>query len=315
MVTGMILAGGVWAGRAATTNAPDFKEVYDVLRAHLPGAMDDSLNQAAVHGLLTELTGRAELLGGTDASAPTNLVRAAVLEKTVLWLRINRVVDGLSSSLQAAGQAMTVSNKLAGTILDLRFTPGDAYGTVKDAMAAVLPAKTPVVVLVNGATSGAAELLAAELRDGGALLLGSTTAGLAMSTEDFPLGNGQRLRVATTPIKMDGRDVAPVEPAIKVKVDPEQERAWMDNPYGLADQTAEGGTNSLAALLDHTTEADLVRQKEKDRAAEDSPFPTPPAKAEPAAQSEPPRPVLRDPVLARAVDLVEGLAVLRQGHP
>jgi hypothetical protein len=310
-VTSLILAGGTLAGRADTTNAPDFKEVYDLLRAHLPGATDASLNQTAVAGLLAELKGRAELINdSTVATTSTNLVKASVLENTVAWLRVSRVTDDLAASLRAASQAVTVSNKLAGTILDLRFTPGDAYTAVKDSAAVLMSSKMPLVVLVNGATSGAAELLAAELREGGALLLGNPTAGLAMTTEDFPLANGEHLRVATTPIKLHGNDLTRVVPDITIKVDPAQELALMNDPYGPvapADNSTEIGTNDISALLDHTSEADLVRQKRKDGDGDENP--------EPPAKAEPPRPVLRDPVLARAVDLVEGLAVMRESHP
>lgn len=308
-VTSLFLAGGILAAPAATTNAPDFKEVYGLLLAHLPGATDDRLNQAAVAGLLAQLSGKAELVSDTGApTAPVLPVKAAILNQGVAYLRVSRVNDTLAARIGAANQFLSASNRLIGTVLDLRFATGDADDTVKTAADLLAAPKTPVVVLLNGATSGAAELLAAELRDAGALLIGNPTAGLAMTMTDYPLADGQRLRVATAPIQWHGADLAALQPDILVKCSLEDDRAFMEQPYGPAAQ-ADGGadTNSFTQLLDHTTEADLVRQKRKDGDGSENP--------EPPAKTEAVPPVLRDPVLARAVDLVEGLAVVRASHP
>src|SRR4029077_5814869 len=57
---------------AQTTNAlPDFKEVYDLVRAHAPGLSADELNRAVVRGLLSELAPTVSLVtNGSSASAP-----------------------------------------------------------------------------------------------------------------------------------------------------------------------------------------------------------------------------------------------------
>jgi len=308
-LTSLILAGGILAAPAASTNAPDFKEVYGLLLAHLPGATDESLNQTAVAGLLSQLNGRAELISKAAAPATNALpVRAAILNQSVAYLRVSQVTDDLAVRIGVADQLLSASNKLIGTVLDLRFAAGDATGTVKASADLLAAPKTPVIVLINGATSGAAEVLAAELRDTGALLIGNPTAGLAMTMTDFPLANGQHLRVATTPIQWHGADLAALQPDILVKTGLDEDRDFMERPYGLASQTGnDGDTNGLAQLLDHTSEADLVRQKRKDGNGNENP--------EPPAKTESVQPVLRDPALARAVDLVEGLAVVRVSHP
>jgi hypothetical protein len=309
MVTGLLSAGVPPAGRAADTNAPDFQEVYRLLRAHLPGATDAGLNEAAVSGLLEELKGRASLAGDSAAPAPLETqVQTKVLEQTVAYLRVSRVGDDLAGKLGAASQSWTATNPPTGTVVDLRFTPGDAYATVGEAVSRLTSGKTPLLVLINGATSGAAEVLAAEVRAAGALLIGNPTAGLAMTTEDFPLANGQRLRVATAPIKLNGVEMAALTPDILVPAGLADERAWMENPYGPAVSAggpAATGTNSFIPLLDHTTEADLVRQRRKDGDGPVAVTPEPPAKVEAAP------PVLRDAVLARALDLARALAVLK----
>jgi hypothetical protein len=310
-MTSLMLAGGLLAGPAASPTPPDFKEVYDLLRAHLPDATDAALNQAAVTGLLTQLNGKASLVSDVP-TAPTNdlPIKAAIVDQNVLYLRVSRITGNLADLITVAGQSVPATNRLAGTVLDLRFATGDADNRVGEAAGLLAPKQTPLLVLVNGSTSGAAEVLAAELRNSGALLIGAPTAGLAMTTEDFPLANGQRLRIATTPIKLNGAELTRLQPDISVKSDPAEERALMENPYGPAAQAgtpAENDTNNLTPLLDHTTEADLVRQKRKDGDGDENP--------EPPARPEPAKPVLRDPVLARAVDLVKGLAIVRQHHP
>ncbi len=312
MATSFLLVVFIFSGSAATTTPPDFKEIYEIVRTHVPQITDASLNQSAVTGLLGQFTGRVTLLGDSIV-APTNSPeeKATVLDHAVLYLRVSRLTDTLASvlasQLRAPGASGAVSNQLVGTVLDLRFSSGDAYAAVQDAVALLSPAKGPVIVLINRATAGAAELMAAELHDSGALLMGSATAGLAMTTQDFTLANGQRLRVATAPIQWRGSALGPLAPDIAVKVGLDEERNWQNNPYAPAPVADTGASNPLSQLLDHTSEADLVRQKRKDGDGDKNP--------EPPAKPEPARPVLRDPTLARAVDLAEGLAALRLSHP
>ena len=264
--------------------------------------------------MVAEFPGRAAIVGG-GAAATTNRVadKSMVLDHAVLYLRASRatdtLADELAEQLRTASLAIAATNQAVGVIVDLRFCSGDGYAGIKEAVALLVPTKNPLIVLVNGATMGAAELLAAELHDAGALILGSPTAGLAMSTQDFPLANGQQLRLATTPIKWHGADLAQLQPDINVKASLEEERGYLANPYAsatTADNAQGTDTNSLSSLLDHTSEAELVRQKRKDDGE---------ASPEPPEKTEPSRPVLQDPVLARAVDLVEGLAVVRVSHP
>ena len=311
----LLLAGSLLADSAATNPPPDFQEVYGLLRAHLPGATDDSLNQAAVTGLLSQFPGRAALVGNNLPPATNDMAdKATVLDHAVLYLRISRLTDSLANvladQLRMTSLTLAATNKVVGAILDLRFASGDAYASVKDAAGLLAPTKSPLIILVNSATMGAAELLAAELHDAGSLLLGNPTAGLALTTEDFALTNGQHLQIATTPVQWRGENLPQLQPDILIPVSVEAERGFLANPYGPTvppEEAAENATNSLAPLLDHTSEADLVRQKRKDGDGDENP--------EPPVKTEPAEPVLRDPVLARAVDLVEGLAVVRVSHP
>ena len=193
--------------------------------------------------------------------------QASLLENDILHVQAGDV--GKDFTRELASSAPT--NQIAGTVLDLRFAYGDQMSTADY----FNRQKTPLVILVNGETRGAAATLAKQLRsDQKAILIGSTN----------PPGA--------------------VSPDIIVKVDEKSEKAYQANPY--ADVATAGGnppiaTNNFLPFIDHTSEADLVRQHIKDGDDANEPLP-----AEPKAQ---PR-VIQDPELARAVDLLKALATL-----
>ena len=334
---------------ADTTNpVPDFKEVYDLLRTNLTGVTDDNLNRAAIEGLLSRFPGKVSLVGGAaDGSAipqgGTALSKSAVLGNDVAYLRIGRVTGNLANELSAAYHALTATNKVAGIVLDLRYVVGDDSASAQ-ATANLFTSKKivtgPLVVLVNGETRGAAETLAAALRHAGAgLIIGSPTAGAAATFKEFPLHNGERLRIATTPVKSGNGPVIPsggLQPDIAVTMSADDERAFWEDPYAsLAQNNNSPGvaTNNLLPFVDHTSEADLVLQKQNDGKhmgtlyMRDMDLPgagslrklgdggntnenTAPSRAAGLQ-----KPVIRDPVLARAVDLIKGLAVVHQSRP
>jgi hypothetical protein len=333
--------------QADTTNpAPDFREVYDLLRTNLPGATDGTLNRAAVAGLVSQFPGKVALVGGpmdgaAGSQGATALTKSAVIENNVAYLRVSRVTASLAGELGAAGRALTATNPVAGVVLDLRFASGDDYGAAQAAAKLLAGKKTarpfagPLVVLMNGGTRGAAEALVATLREAGAgLSIGSPTAGAAMTFKEFVLKDGERLLIATTPVKVEGKAVPAggLKPDIAVVVNADDERAFWEDPYGTlapGTNTFKMATNGFLSFVDHTSEADLVREKRKDGKLI---MPAPPgpvsrptqrnsddgdsdddAASAPAIELQ--KPVLRDPVLARAVDLVKGLAVVRESRP
>jgi len=329
----------------ATNPAPDFKEVYELLRANLPGATDANLNRAAVAGLVSQYPGKVELVSGAiegtvGASGEKALSQAAIIENNVAYLRVSRVTAGLVAELADAGRTLTTSNKIAGAVMDLRFAGGEDYGAARTAAGlwtdkqSARPFGGPLVVLVNGGTHAAAETLAAALRPAGAaLVIGSPTAGTAMVFKEFVLKDGERLLIATTPVKMDGQAIPAdgLKPDIAMNVNPDAEQAFWRNPYVTKAQTADAAkaaTNSFLPFVDRTSEADLVRQRQKDGKLNNAPAPARPMRTPTRNMGddneddlaslhapEPPKLVLRDPVLVRAVDLVKGLAVMRGPHP
>jgi len=233
----------------------------------------------ALAGLLAaQISSRAD-------NTNTALVKSAVLEGNVAYLRVGQVGKNLADEIRAAQSALAVSNKIAGTVLDLRFADGDDSVAAQAAANLFTAKKLPLAILVNGGTRGEAVALAAILHE---------------AHEGLIFGS------ATQAIKLTGGSL---QPDIVVAVGPEDERAFVDNPYAVPAQNetnAPAATNNMLPFVDHMSEADLVRAKIKDG---DGSEPVPVERA-----SEPPKPFIRDPVLARAVDLIKGLAVVRASH-
>lgn len=339
----MLLAAFAFAfqSRAASTStAPEYQEVYDLLKAHLTGVSEGELNRAAVEGLLTNLRGKVSLVTSnraTDEAAESPLAaKTVLLEEDVAYFRASRVASGLAQEISKALQRLSATNKLKGLVLDLRFAAGEDFAAAAAAADLFVakarplldwgegPAKSkekddaiklPVAVLVNRDTSGAAEALAAVLREtGSGLILGGTTAGGAMTSREYPLRTGQRLRIASVPVNLgDGTPMSAqgVKPDIEVLVGAKEELAYLESPYTLPPRAGAGST--AATALDGTnrpprrpriSEADLVRERREGTNLNLEDFTA-------VRDRESQKPLLRDPVLARAVDLLKGLAVVR----
>jgi hypothetical protein len=206
------------------------------------------------------------------------LVKAVVLEGNVGYLRVTQADKDLLRDLPAALDTLQATNAIAGLVLDLRFAAGSDFKGLDAMESALQQTKLPLAILINGQTTGAAARLAEDLRE--------ANSGLVFGSAEGSF-----------------------EPDIAVAVSTNEERIFLKNPYGAA---AQGGTNfdSSTNLLpyvdiDHTTEADLVREKIKDGDEDGS--------AGPAFAAEREKPFIRDPVLARGVDFIKGLAALHLG--
>lgn len=320
----------------ATNPALELEQVRAILRTNLAGMTEAELDRHALDGLLLGLRDRVWLVEeGTNAVA-TGIVRNLSLDEGIAYLRVQMITPAVAPEMSRFCQALDATNRLKGVVLDLRFATGDDYAAAAavadlfvaeergllDWGAGVVKssAKTnaltwPVAVLINGETMGAAEALAAVMREtGSGLLLGNPTRGAAVMTREFVLGNGQRLRLATAAVQLSGETVAPIGrvlPDISVVVTPGEERAYFENPYAEARIAAAPpgaaltGTNRVVRRP-RTNEADLVRAHRSGNRMDLEPLPP--------REPEPEEPLLRDPALARAVDLLKGLAVVRRGQ-
>jgi hypothetical protein len=287
------------------------------------------------------------IISAPAKSAPDTLSKAALYDGSYAYFRIGKVEGSLAGKLRAAYQDLAQSNKakIKGVILDLRFAGGNDYASAAAAADCFLNSEqpllqwgtgsasatkktnaiaAPVAILVNSQTTGAAEALAAALREANiGMILGGTTAGQANIFKEFSLGNGEKLRIATAQIKLgDGTLLAHgLTPDIAVEASLADERASLEDPYKIL-HAPESAVNESAANLHLSSsnqpverplnEAELVRQKRAGETPDDgsdetddkSPIPETPVP-----------PIITDATLARALDLLKGIAVLQQSHP
>jgi len=223
----------------------------------------------------------SSVLARADVSSPA-LTKSEILEGNVAYLRVSHVAAGLSEEIGAANSALTTTNKIAGTVLDLRFADGDDAAAATATANRLAAKKLPLAILVNDKTRGAAVTLATALRE--------ARTGLIF-----------------------GPAPAAVKPDIAIEENPADEKKFFENPYAAPatnEVAALPGTNDFLPWVDHTSEADLVRAKIKDGDEFEKFENTPPPHA-----AGPQKPVIRDPVLARTVDLIKGLAIVREFHP
>jgi len=219
--------------------------------------------------LLGWLAGWAVALGAAAADA----VRGDLLDGSVLRCRVNTVTDGLAAQLAAARS----TNVLAGLVLDLRFAGGPDAPAAGGSFFATN--RIPLVILVNGQTTGAATALAIRLRAAGrGLVIGSPE---AMPRPD----------IAVT-VSADTEKQLQADPYLTVS----------NAPAGAGGRPAVAVTNDWLAFVDHTSEAELVRKRVKDGEDDRDPAATP---------RTPAPPVIQDPALRRAVDLLKALASLQ----
>jgi hypothetical protein len=334
-----------WAGRAEENSQPtEFKEVYDLVRKHLPGISEAELDRAAVQALVSGLGQKVMLVSadsGKDSAASALVSRTNLFDGQIAYVRVSRVAEGLPQAIRQAYEHLRATNELSGIIIDLRFADGLDYAAAAG-VADMFQAKErplldwgegvkrskekadaltlPVAVMVNHETAGAAEALAAVLREtGSGLILGSRTAGKAMIAQDYPLTGGDHLRIAISPIHLgDGSDLASegLKPDIQVAVSPSVEKSYFTDAFKEPGRTnalsvaGSAGTNTVAATNRvrrlRFNEAELVRERKEGFLPE--------ADAAVGGEDDPDRPVVRDPVLARALDVLKGLAVVRRAR-
>ena len=327
---------------------PPFQEVYDLVRSNLAGASAEALNQAAVLGLLQQFPSRLVLLTNGAAADPASpasdlplLSRTNVFDDAYGYLRVGRLEDALPKGLDEALAGLTSTNQLKGLVLDLRFVGGQDYAAAAQVADRFIgterlllrwgsgearsTAKTnhfvqPLAILVNAQTAGAAEALAAVLRDAEVgLVIGARTAGQAGIFKDFTLSGGTRLRVATALVTAGENKTLPatgIVPDILVRVGREEEKQYFADAFkvigragGVAALPGRSATNAAFAPTNRPSrlnEAELVRRKREGLDPDNEDGPRLPRL--PVAE----KPVVNDPALARALDLLKGLAVVRQ---
>jgi hypothetical protein len=327
----------------ATNEGPSFTEVYDLIRAHLAGESASDLNRTAVRALVSALSPKVSIVtNGSSSAVPSSgplTTRSQIFEETIAYIRVGRIEDGLAKAVRDSYDRLDASNKLQGLVLDLRYAGGSDYAAVagvadlfvkkerplldwgpgvvrsKEKMDAI---SVPVAVLVNHQTAGAGEALAGMLRETGTgLVLGGRTAGQAMIAQEFPLKSGEVLKVATSPVRLGDGSVLSTQglkPDISVDVGSQEERMYYGDPFWevgssnlLAGSNAsQGNGTNRTVRRTRFNEAELVRERKEGLNPEDE--------VEAPTNAPPEQAIVQDPALARALDVLKGLAVVRKAR-
>ena len=315
----------------AAAELPHFQEVLRLIRGNLEGVTERELNEALVDGLLRAFHPRVLLLTAEPAPEPAPTYGPVdplkVYQDAFGYLRVRTVSADLPRLLAAALEDLRGSPQREGLILDLRAADGQDYGAAAAAADLFVPAgkplvqwddqalsssdpgqaepQLPMVLLVNRETAGAADVLAGALHESGpVVVIGSRTAGRAFALRSFRLESGHELQIAGAPVRV-GQDRSLADgltPDLEIASQPEQERAWLDDPYHIPAGTQAAG----AATRRRFDEAELMRQHNGDA---DPPGSPPRA----TAGSETAPTVLQDPALVRALAVLTGLARVRAG--
>lgn len=318
---------------------PPLVEVVSRLRAEVPEVAEPASQAMGVEEYLRGLAPR--VLGGVpEASETPELLRSHVYQHSVgvAYLRVGEVREGLRAVLATALEGWTRTNEFSGVVLDLRFAGGTNFVAAVEAAGLFVnrkpkalrlgestlqvepesgSRKMPVMVLVNRQTRGAAEVLAVAVRDGASpcLVIGTNTAGQAREYRTLELPGGRTLRVASTPLLLGSGEPFPLsglEPELGVTVSELDERAYRVDEFQRSVDGRPAGRGPTLRM----NEAELVRRRQAREDAEGfgrrGMGPRGPrrpgfSRVEPSPVEEPP-PVVEDPVLARALDLIAGTA-------
>jgi hypothetical protein len=267
-------------------------------------------------------------------------LRAEIIDPEIGYIRFSEVSSETVLALDAELEKWADA-KITGFVLDLRFSngtdykaaatvasrfvaPGQPLFTIKSSGNAaelfrsleLAPGKTPsallsapLLILVNRETKGAGEVLASALRSQDrAIVVGNRTAGSAAAWQDFKLGDGRVLRLATAKVLLpnpDNPEGGPamfrplfpngITPDITVPMNPNIEH---DVLFNAPAELTLNASLQPRLIKKGMTEADLVKvfQGQAVESNKDT--------ADDHAQT------VRDIVLQRAVDILKGIRVL-----
>lgn len=212
----------------------------------------------------------------TRARIKVDPVSWAMLPNDILWIRLSEFSSGATEGVQEAlREGKSLGAK--GVILDLRMNPGglvfEAIGVgsqflpndsilyqEEDVDGEITEVRTvgsngewqegPLVVLINGDSASASEIISSSIRDNGrGLLIGETTFGTGTVLLPFELEDGSMAVLGTELwLTAEGEEIwkKGVDPNLEVELDPEADVAF---PYTYEDN--EVSEEAFAALADN----------------------------------------------------------------
>jgi carboxyl-terminal processing protease len=201
---------------------------------------------------------------------PIKSVRSTLLNPKIAYVRVSNFQSKTTNDLSAELEKLENGRNLEGLILDLRNNPGGLLSQAidvsdlflesgvivstkgressQDMRATAHKKKTdrnyPIIVLVNGGSASAAEIVAGALQDNKrALILGTKTFGKGSVQTIIPLSDGSGLRLTTamyyTP---SGRSIqaSGIEPDVEVKFLPPAEEDAKEKARMLRERDLKG---------------------------------------------------------------------------
>jgi carboxyl-terminal processing protease len=219
---------------------------------------------------------------------PLKSVRNYLLDPEIGYVRITTFQSNTSKDLNVALEKLETGRDLKGLILDLRNNPGgllsqaievsDVFldsglivstkgrNSSQDMEVSAHQNKTgrdyPIIVMVNGGSASASEIVAGALQDNKrALTLGSQTFGKGSVQTILPLSDGSGLRLTTakyyTP---SGRSIqaSGITPDIKIEFVPPVQEEEKESPQFMREKDLKGH------MLNDTTDATKEPKKEKE---------------------------------------------------
>jgi hypothetical protein len=315
------------ATRAAVDalNDAELDQVIGLLKENYihPDALSESeIKRASVQGILDRIAPGASLVAGGPGPSP---FRSEILDDRIGYARLGATTDNNVAELDAALQKFA-EKSLGAMILDLRATPessnfeetaeicrrfcpkGRVLFSVKKPnikQEQILTSKEDpkyrgiIVVLVDSATAGNAEVLAAVLRTHvNALVIGQQTKGEAVEFAELPLATGKLLRVAVAEVALpENVRVFPggVKPDLIVP-------APQETTDALLKQELEKGVSEFVFEVERArlNEASLVAGTNPDLDA---------LQAAQKSKREKAKTQLHDAVLQRAVDFITTISI------
>jgi hypothetical protein len=317
---------------ADSLNENELRRILEVLRGnylHPDDLTESSLARAGIQGLLDRLGAGARVFSAPGAVEPKPCrFRSEMLFGNVGYLRLGALTHGNLAALDGVLEAFSPKPPEA-AVLDLRATPhstdfelaaeccrrfvpkGRVLFSIKRPKAndeEILTSREAprwrglLVVLVDGDTAGAGEVLAAVLRTHlGAYVIGQQTKGEAAQFEELPLAGGRVLRMAIGEVTLpDATPVFPggLRPDLVVNVTQEKTdellRLAMDSAgvARLVTETERARMNEAALIGGTNPELDELQAVQKLRASGE-------------VQAKP----LCDEVLQRALDFITSVRV------
>ena len=336
-----------WAGPA--NDPPQFDEVYLLLRAHLNGTSEADLNRAAVDGLLAQLKSSAMLIGpapaGEAAPADSALGDSIIYDDSYAYFRVLKVETNLARELISSYRELAATNKskIKGVVLDLRFAGGADFAAAAAAADCFLDTaqpllefggvmarstkkdnaiSVPLAALINSNTSEAAEGpgggLAANQRraapgepDRGP---GQPLQGIS-ADQRRPVARRRGRHQAGRRLGFHRRHQARYRGENKsgrgkslLGAPLPSARPGRHRPTHRGRTSPQSLTQTNAGVFRRFNEAELVREQ-RDGADLEAEF-----SVGGRFQTDPNLKIVRDPALARALDLLKGLAVVQKAH-